>query len=59
MITNQLMLRKMGDFDVIQRTKDGYFNATNLLNQWNKKNPDKQRRLDKFWDITNLKELME
>ena len=58
MITNQLMLRKIGDFDVIQRTKDGYFNATNLLNQWNIQNPDKQRRLDKFWDITNLKELM-
>ena len=33
MITNQLMLRKMGDFDVIQRTKDGYFEANSLLSQ--------------------------
>lgn len=48
----------MGDFDVIQRTSDSFFNATNLLNQWNRQNPNEQRRLDKFWDITNLKELM-
>lgn len=25
----------MGDFDVIQRTSDGMFNATDLLSQWN------------------------
>ena len=48
----------MGDFDVIQRTSDSFFNATNLLNQWNKQNPNNQRRMDKFWDITNLKDLM-
>ena len=48
----------MGNLDVIQRTKDGYFNATSLLNQWNIQNPTEQRRLDKFWDTTNLKELM-
>ena len=29
------MIRKMGDFDVTQRTKDGFFNATALLKQWN------------------------
>ena len=58
MITNQFMLRKMGGFEVIQRTEDSFFNATNLLNQWNKQNPNNQRRMDKFWDITNLKELM-
>jgi len=52
------MLRKMGGFEVIQRTEDSFFNATNLLNQWNKQNPNNQRRMDKFWDITNLKELM-
>ena len=38
MITNQLMIRKMGNFDVIQRTKDGYFNATKLIGDWDKKN---------------------
>jgi hypothetical protein len=35
MITNQNMIRKMGTFDVTQRTKDGFFNATALLKQWN------------------------
>lgn len=29
------MIRPMGDFKVIQRTKDAFFNATNLLKQWN------------------------
>ena len=38
MVTNQLMLRKMGKFDVIQRTKDSYFNATKLINDWDNKN---------------------
>jgi hypothetical protein len=35
MKTNVVMLRKMGQFEVQQRTKDGYFNATDLLGQWN------------------------
>ena len=32
---NVVMIRKMGDFDVSQRTKDGMFNANSLLKQWN------------------------
>ena len=28
MKTNQIMIRPMGDFKVIQRTKDAFFNAT-------------------------------
>lgn len=35
MKTNQNMVRKMGNFEVTQRTKDGFFNATTLLKQWN------------------------
>ncbi len=35
MKTNVEMIRKMGDFDVVQRSKDGMFNATALLKQWN------------------------
>ena len=30
------MTRRMGQFEVLQRTKDGMFNATALLNQWNR-----------------------
>ena len=33
------MLRKMGNFEVTQRTKDGFFFATALLEQWNDANP--------------------
>lgn len=35
MKTNQIMTRPMGNFHVEQRTKDGMFNATDLLKQWN------------------------
>lgn len=35
MKTNAIMLRPMGAFTVEQRTKDGMFNATALLKQWN------------------------
>ena len=35
MKTNVVMIRKMGEFDVSQRTCDGMFNATELLKQWN------------------------
>lgn len=31
MKTNQIMIRPMGEFKVIQRTKDAFFNATDLL----------------------------
>lgn len=58
MKTNQIMLRKMGAFDVEQRTKDGYFNATSLLRAWNKENPTLKRELDNFWKSTHLTELM-
>jgi hypothetical protein len=35
MKTNNVMIRPMGQFQVEQRTKDGMFNATALLRQWN------------------------
>lgn len=35
MKTNQIMVRPMGEFKVTQRTCDGFFNATELLKQWN------------------------
>ncbi len=36
MKTNVVMKREMGEFTVLQRTKDGMFNSTDLLRQWNK-----------------------
>lgn len=51
MKTNVVMTRKMGNFDVSQRTEDGMFNASTLLEQWNKVNNKKNvadfLRLDK------------
>lgn len=37
MKTSVNIIRKLNDFDVIQRTGDGMFNATGLLKQWNLK----------------------
>lgn len=54
MITNQEMLRKMGGFDVIQRTKDGMFNATMLLKQWNEK-VNGGRKLDNYFNSEKTK----
>lgn len=46
MKTNQTLTRQMGNFEVFQRTSDGFFNATALLRQWNK--GDKKKDLDDF-----------
>lgn len=43
MKTNVIMTRKMGKFDVKQRTKDGMFNATFLLEQWNASSPKSKK----------------
>lgn len=43
MKTNQNLIRKMGNFDVIQRTSDGMFNATMLLKAWNEHSGQKKQ----------------
>lgn len=53
------MIRKMGNFNVTQRTKDGRFNATELLKNWNISNPDKRKDLDNFWKGVRLNEFMQ
>lgn len=58
MVTNQIIKRPMGVFEVEQRTKDGMFNATALLRKWNENHPDEKRDMDNFWKSTNLSELM-
>jgi len=40
MKTNQIMIREQG---FIQRTSDGYFNATELISTWNKNNSQKKQ----------------
>lgn len=53
------MLRKMGNFDVSQRTKDGMFNATSLLRQWNKsKGLKRGKEVNDFLKIDKTKEFI-
>lgn len=42
------MIRKMGAFDILQRTKDGYFDANVLLSQWNNNKGASRRRMNEF-----------
>ena len=57
MKTNQVLTRKMGDFDVNQRTSDGMFNATELLKQWNSKS-GQQKKLDHFFENKSTEEFI-
>lgn len=47
----------MGDFDVLQRTSDGMFNATVLLKQWNT-NSGQSKEVTKFFENGNTKEFI-
>ena len=58
MKTNVNMIRKMGDFDVIQRTNDGYFDGNDLLRQWNKYS-EKRHRMDDYLNSPKTKEFIE
>ena len=51
------MLRKMGDFDVYQRTEDSFFNATSLLEQWCKSN-DSKKNINHFLELSSTKEFI-
>lgn len=48
----------MGQYEVWQRTQDGYFNATLLLKQWNK-SAESQKRMEHFFENQSTKEFIE
>jgi hypothetical protein len=57
MKTNQIMIREIG---FTQRTKDGYFNASNLLNLWNDSVPNsKNKQLGNFQKTQETKAYIE
>ena len=58
MKTNVTMLRKMGEFDIEQRTQDGYFNATILLKQWNYKTGI-QKRITHYLELQSTKDFIQ
>ena len=53
------MKRQMGEYEVLQRTSDSYFNANALLIQWNSNSNNIRRRWDKFKDNKNTKSFIE
>ena len=57
MKTNQIMIRPMGEFNVTQRTRDAFFNATELLKQWNEKSGMK-KEVTKFFELQSTTELV-
>jgi len=52
------MVRPMGDFQVQQRTKDGMFNATSLLKQWND-SKGQQKQMIHYFDNSATKEYID
>lgn len=59
MKTNQAMIRPMGQFQVTQRTSDGYFDANALLAQWNNVKENPQRKMARFFESENVKLFIE
>lgn len=58
MKTNQILTRKMGGFEVLQRTSDGYFDANALLAQWNKSGKN-ERKISLFMELKQTSEFMD
>lgn len=58
MKTSVNMVRRMGTFNVIQRTSDGMFNATSLLKQWNDYS-GQQKKLDHYFDNSSTNEFID
>lgn len=58
MKTNQVLIRQMEDFEVIQRTSDGMFNATTLMKQWNEYAGQKKEIKD-FFENKSTKEFIQ
>lgn len=57
MRTNQIMVRRMGGLAVQQRTRDAFFNATLLAEQWNRETGD-CKRVDVFLKTEQTREFI-
>lgn len=55
MKTNQMMLRKMVDLEVFQRTDNGLYNLTGLVEQYNNTFPDNKKQLTDFLRLKSTK----
>lgn len=59
MKTSVTMTRRMGQFEVLQRTKDGFFDANALLRQWNANEGNADLRISKFMNQQKVVEFIE
>ena len=57
MVTNQLMKRDFNNAKITQRTKDSFFNATELLQYYNRL-ANSNKRFKDFWENNNTKEFI-
>lgn len=57
MVTNQIMKRGFMESQISQRTKDGFFNATELLAIYNSV-AETKKTLDDFWINKNVKDFL-
>ena len=53
------MKRPMGQFEVLQRTCDSYFDGNALLSQWNAVSGNSTRRIAKFFNEEGVKSFIE
>lgn len=58
MVTNQIMKREFYDGFISQRTKDGFFNATEFLSAFNKMT-GKKKVFAEFWSNKNVADFIE
>ena len=59
MKTNVIMTRPMGQFEVLQRTSDGFFDGNALLIQWNRQDGVAQRKMIEYLESKKTKEFIE
>jgi hypothetical protein len=58
MKTSKSVIRQMDNYNVIQRTKDGYFDANYLLHQWNSNSENTRKEINKFLSNEKTKEFI-
>ena len=52
------MIRYIGQYSVIQRTSDGFFDANSLLKEWNSKSDNPKREMKKFLSSPKTEEFI-
>ena len=59
MRSNKIMKRQMGDYEVLQRTSDSYFDGNALLLQWKHEHPKCKDSIKDFLDQKKVKDFIQ